>query len=414
MLAVSVMWKTVSEACNLACDYCYYSRCGGQPKKINLIDFGMLEKFIKEYMEFVHSSGDAAVVAWQGGEPLLAGLDFFRKVVYLQSKYAFPNMVISNSIQTNGTLITDEWAKFFKQYNFLVGVSLDGPKNIHDIRRVTHNGSGSFDHVMRGVQHLNRHHVDYNVLTVLHSGNVKQGKELIEFYRTHGFHYVQFLPMMEFQAQSIQQPATYEITPQEYGDFLCEVFDEWYQEDFPTMYERLLDSVLSVYMNRDPGYCILNKMCGQSLILEQNGDAYPCDFHIHPNWKLGNVGVDSLKDILQSERMRLFASLKPKLPEECQTCKWNSVCHGGCPRNRTQQDNGEAGTDYFCASYKQFYAYSENKMKKLALRLRKRLFYENAGMKPDIGRNDSCPCGSGGKYKHCCLGLVQLDWRTVI
>ena len=411
-MAISVMWKTVSEACNLACDYCYYSHCGGQPKDIQRIEPHVLETFIRDYMGL---SNGVAAFAWQGGEPLLAGLPFFEQVVSLQARYAPPGTSIANAVQTNGTLVTEEWARFLKRYNFLVGVSIDGPKSIHDARRVTHAGGGSFDRVMRGVDRLNAHQVEYNVLTVIHPGNVGRVKELLDFYRDHEFRWVQFIPAMAFAAQHVEQTGSYEITPEQYGEFLCQAFDEWYGEEFPRFSIRTFDSVLSLYMNRDPGFCVLSKTCGQTLVLEQNGDAYPCDFFMNEDWKLGNVAQDSIAELLASPAMRRFATLKPTLPTECQICKWKSVCHGGCPRNRVYGDGGEVAPDYFCAAYKRFYSYAEERMQRLALRLRKRLFDERIeSMRDrDVGRNDLCPCGSGQKYKRCCQPLQEAGWRSL-
>ncbi len=407
-MTISVMWKTVSEACNLACDYCYYSHCGGQPKEIRRIESRVLESFIRDYMNL---SVGSASFAWQGGEPLLAGLPFFEEVVALQAQYAPPGTSIGNAVQTNGTLITEEWARFFKQYNFLVGVSIDGPKSIHDARRVTHSGVGSFDRVMRGVAHLNRRQVEYNVLTVIHPGNVRRVPELMDFYRNNDFRWVQFIPSMAFSAQEVQQSGSYEITPDEYGDFLCEAFEYWYDEEYPRFSIRMFDSVLALYMNRDPGFCVLSKTCGQTLVLEQNGDAYPCDFYMDADWRLGNVGEQSIAELLASPAMRRFASLKPTLPAACQTCQWKSVCHGGCPRNRVYGGGGEVAPDYFCAAYQRFYSYAEERMQRLALGLRKRLFEEQSGRVRDVGRNDLCPCGSGHKYKRCCQPLKEAGWR---
>ncbi len=407
-MTIGVMWKTVSEACNLACEYCYYSHCGGQPKEILRIEPRVLESFIRDYMNL---SDGSASFAWQGGEPLLAGLSFFEEVVALQAQYAPPGTSIGNAVQTNGTLITEEWARFFLQYNFLVGVSIDGPKSIHDARRVTHSGVGSFDRVMRGVAHLNRYQVEYNVLTVIHPGNVRRVRELMDFYRDNDFRWVQFIPSMAFSAQEVQQSGSYEITPDEYGDFLCEAFEYWYDEEYPRFSIRMFDSVLSLYMNRDPGFCVLSKTCGQTLVLEQNGDAYPCDFFMGADWRLGNVGEQSIAELLASPAMRRFATLKPTLPVACQSCQWKSVCHGGCPRNRVYGEGGEVAPDYFCAAYKRFYSYAEERMQRLALRLRKRLFEEQSVRVRDVGRNDPCPCGSGHKYKHCCQPLQETGWR---
>lgn len=401
---ISVMWKTVSEDCNLACDYCYYSTCGGKPgRKINRIDSVILEKFVKEYME---RSRGSATFAWQGGEPLLAGLDFFEEVVRLQATYAPRNTMISNSLQTNGTLITDKWASFLKKYNFLVGVSLDGPKEIHDARRFDSRGQGSFGRVMRGIEHLRRHRVDFNILTVVHKENVGKAAEMMRFFESEGFAFVQFIPCMDFRAQEINRPGVYDITPEEYGDFLCEAFDYWYNEGEPRTSIRFFDEMLNVYVHREPGLCIHRAACPQTIILEQNGDAFPCDFFINSDWKVGNVGTDSIDEILAHPLYDKFLKMKPNLPEPCQTCEWKKLCHGGCPRNREWSDDLlTSDVDYFCSSYKQVYSYGDERMKQLGDKVRARLFEQNViryfnGKLPE--RNDPCPCGSGRKYKRCC------------
>lgn len=406
---IGVMWKTVSEACNLACDYCYYSRCGGKPGKIDRVDDTILEKFIKEYMAL---SNGVAKFAWQGGEPLLAGLDFFERVVELQAKYAPPNTMISNSLQTNATLINDEWAQFFKKYNFLIGVSLDGPKDINDGRRVTGSGAGSYDRVMRGIEYLRKYHVDFNILTVIHESNVSKAKELMEFYKKEQFTFVQFIPCMDFRAQETDEIGEYLITPAEYGNFLCDAFDVWYNDGDPVTSVRFFDNMLNIYVHREAELCIHRKTCPKTLILEQNGDAYPCDFFINDEYKLGNVGTESLADILKSPVYSEFLKLKPNLPSQCLACEYINLCHGGCPRNRTWsfgEDETLVDVDYFCQSYKQIYSYAHEKMEIVARNVKKRWLQEyiDSGLKlPD--RNAACLCGSGKKYKKCCEPLKAV------
>lgn len=362
------MWKTVSEACNLACDYCYYSRCGGQPDKIERIDSSILEKFIKEYMQITKGF---ASFAWQGGEPLLAGTDFFKEVVRLQAQYAPKNTIISNALQTNATLLNDEWAQFFKQYHFLIGVSLDGPKQINDARRITGSGVGSFDRIMKGINYLRKHQVEFNVLTVIHENNVGKAKELMEFYEKEGFYYVQFIPCMDFRSQETDKPGKYLITPEEYGDFLCEAFDIWYNDGHPKMSIRFFDNMASVYLGSEAELCTHRQTCPKTLILEQNGDAYPCDFYISEDYKLGNVGTDLLLDILNHEKFSKFQGMKPDLPEKCRSCPYLSLCYGGCPRNRAIDEESEThDRDYFCQSYLQIYEYAHERMVQLAERVR--------------------------------------------
>ncbi|CQR47233.1 hypothetical protein BN1058_01540 [Paraliobacillus sp. PM-2] len=399
-----IMWKTVSESCNLACDYCYYSRCNGRAGKIKRIDDSLLEKVIKEYMEM--SSG-LVTFAWQGGEPLLAGIDFFKKVVYLQSKYAPKNTIISNSIQTNGTLINKEWATFFKQYNFLVGVSLDGPEHINDARRVTSSGKGSFKAIMKGIQHLKNEQVPFNILTVLHENNISKATELMHFYQEQGFEYIQFIPCMDFQSQNIEQPGDFLITPKQYGDFLCEAFDIWYNNGDPKISIRFFDNILAVNLHQPAEMCMHLEACPKTLILEQNGDAYPCDFYIHDEYRLGNIGDDSLETILQNERWDKFSAMKPSLPEKCKNCEFLNLCHGGCPRNR-QKDNNTMSVEYFCESYKQIYRYAQDRIQEVAKNVKRMSIkdYYHSGRKLP-GRNDTCICGSGKKFKKCCHQLLS-------
>lgn len=402
---LGVMWKTVSEDCNLACDYCYYSRTGGKlGTGIRRIDDEVLKKFIREYM---HLSRGAVSFAWQGGEPLLAGLDFFKRVVEFQAQYAPPNTSIGNSVQTNGTLINADFARLFRTFNFLVGVSLDGPKPIHDSRRVNRGGGGSFDAVMRGIQHLRNFDVDFNILTVVHDGNVDLVEELFTFYAQERFEYIQFIPCMDFRAQETGRSAHYLITPEQYGEFLCNAFNLWYHDGQPVLSVRFFDNLLSVYMHREAEMCTHRSTCSHMLILEQNGDAYPCDFYISDEYRLGNVGADPLADILASPVYRKFLAKKSDLPHKCFACKYVHLCHGGCPRNRHSiSSEGSQDIEFFCESYYRLYEHAHVRLETLAKRmLRHNLLnhVQRGGKLP--GRNDPCLCGSGKKYKKCCEPL---------
>ncbi|WP_182201738.1 anaerobic sulfatase maturase [Paraliobacillus salinarum] len=401
-----IMWKTVSESCNLACDYCYYSRCNGKAGKIDRIDDKLLEKVIKEYMEM--SSG-LVTFAWQGGEPLLAGIDFFKKVVYLQSKYAKANTIISNSIQTNGLLLNQEWATFFKQYNFLVGVSLDGPAHINDARRVTSSGKGSFHTIIKGIQYLKDAHVPFNILTVLHENNITCAAELMNFYQDYGFDYVQFIPCMDFQSQDIYQSGDYLITPKQYGDFLCEAFDHWYNDGHPEISIRFFDHILAVNLNQPAGMCTHMETCPKTVILEQNGDAYPCDFYIHEDYRLGNVNTNTLESIVNDARWEQFTTIKPALPDKCKSCEFLHLCHGGCPRNR-QRESNQMGVDYFCDSYQQVYRYAHSRIQDVAQKVRKNRIHAHMSSGAKLPeRNDPCLCGSGKKFKKCCQTLLEKN-----
>jgi len=401
--ALAVMWKTVSEDCNLACDYCYYSTCGGKPgPKINRIAPDVLEPVIRAYMQRTQG---VASFAWQGGEPLLAGLPFFEEVVSLQARHAPPNTIISNAVQTNGTLINDRWARFFKTYNFLVGVSLDGPREVHDARRVDAGGNGTFDRVMKGIAHLDVAGVEYNILTVIHEGNVGRAGELVNFFANNRFAFIQFIPCMDFRSQQVDRPGVFTVTPEQYGAFLCEAFDHWYGDGPPKLSIRLFDNLLSLYAGREAEQCTHRAACPRTLILEQNGDAYPCDFYMHDDWKLGNAATDSLDRILAHPNYDRFLALKGDLPERCRSCQWQSLCHGGCPRNRSREEALPA-PDYFCHSYLRLYAHAHERLQTLAAGVRRSLFDAHVSnvLKGKLpGRNDPCPCGSGKKFKQCCL-----------
>ena len=412
------MWKTVSEDCNLACDYCYYSRTGGSlPSGVHRIGAPVWKKFLREYMAYCGGTPlnpGVAAFAWQGGEPLLAGLKFFEEVVSDQAQYAHPHTIISNAIQTNGTLITPAWAEFFKHYHFLVGVSLDGPEAIHDARRVTRTGLGSYRRVMRGIEHLRRAGVDFNILTVLHEHNIHQVGALFDFYRREGLSYVQCIPAMDFHAQEPHKPPRYVISPEDYGQFLCEAFDVWYHHGNPDISVRFFDNILARYLGEEPELCILRARCPTTLIIEPNGEVYPCDFYISDDYTVGNVGMDGLDTILQNATYQRFLHQKAILPRACQTCEWLAICHGGCPRNRAEQRWTETETgvdvDYFCGSYQQVYRYGHERMANLAQTLKARRLSEykkSGGQLP--GRNDVCLCGSGKKFKKCCGLLETMD-----
>ncbi len=365
-MTVGVMFKTVSEACNLACDYCYYSRVGGDPRHARTIPLPLLERFMRDYMSHVQGS---ATFAWQGGEPLLAGIEFFEQVVKLEAQYAPDHTILSNGLQTNGILLNERWVEFFQQYRFLLGVSVDGPEAIHDQRRVDRGNQGSFKRVMRGIDYLRRSHVEFNILTVVHRNNVKRARELFEFYRSEGFDWIQLIPAMDFLAQEPDRPGVYEITAQEYGEFLCETFDLWYNGGTPSVSVRFFDNVLQRYLGLEPEQCTLQELCPPTLVVEQNGDVYPCDFFLNKEWCLGNIATDCLDVLLHSEAYARFRQLKPALPSQCRDCQWRAVCQGGCPRNRVDRFEDTPSADYFCEAYQMFFAHAHSRMDQLRRRL---------------------------------------------
>lgn len=394
------MWKTVSDDCNIACDYCYYRTCHGDVAR-HRIDHALLEHTIREYMQ---ASNGAAAFAWQGGEPLLAGLPFFERVVALQAKHALCNTVIANALQTNGMLLDDAWARFFRRYNFLVGVSVDGPQQMHDAHRVTATGKGTHALVMRKIDHLRRREVDFNILTVLHEGNVGRARELMAFYERERFGYVQFIPGMDFVAQSPQAVPRYRITAEQYGAFLCEAFDIWYGAGAPRMSIRLFDDLLSVHAGRQAGSCKHQRTCSRTLVLESNGDAYPCDFYMSESWRLGNVATETPAALVRRPKYLQFFALKERLPPSCRRCEYLDFCHGGCPRDRCwDAERMPVAADYFCGAHRRLFAYAGDRLALLARRLRIGWLHDHARSgAPWPERNDACVCGSGKKFKRCC------------
>jgi len=396
------MFKTVSSDCNLDCSYCYFretlygGRGSGSPR--HRISAQMLEKFIPEYMEYVADS-HVASIAWQGGEPTLAGLPFFERVVALQAAHARAPMTISNALQTNATLIDDDWAAFLRRYNFLVGVSIDGPREAHDAARKYASGRGSFDRVMLGVERLRKAGVTVNALCVVGPHNISQPRELVRFYRGEGFSHVQFIPCMDFQAIEPGKPPAFLVTAEQYGDFLRELFDLWYHDGRPALSIRTFDNFLQSYVGVPNELCVHSESCDSGLIVEYNGDAYPCDFYADSPWRLGNLLQQPLREVLYSPIRAAFVRQKHPLPRACQECEYLGVCKSGCPRNRADD-----GPDYFCESYKTLFRHADARFGHLRDRVRARQRYLEAlpllRRAPD--RNDACPCGSGRKHKSCC------------
>lgn len=405
MPPLPVMFKTVSTDCNLDCSYCYYRESIEGTRVRRRLDGGMLERFMPQYMDYVKDTKLASLM-WQGGEPTLAGLGAFQKLQELEVRHAAPGTYVRNSLQTNGVLLDDAWGEFLARYRWLVGVSLDGPKEIHDQLRRNRGGAGTFDHVMRGIGVLQRHAVDFNVLCVLGPHNVERPRELMRFYRSEGFSHVQFIPAMDFQAFEPERPPTYLIDPHQYGEFLVEAFDLWHQDGGPTLSVRTFDNFLQSYAGIPNDLCVQGARCDAGIVIEWDGSVYPCDFYVHPGWKLGNVMETPLRELAESPARRAFIAQKQPLPETCASCEWLAVCKSGCPRNRSH-DAGGPTPDHFCASYKRFFAHADIRLSDLSTALKNKARYLDAlQMAPrsvvHTGRNDRCPCGSGKKHKQCC------------
>lgn len=410
MPALSIMFKTVSSSCNLDCSYCYYRESHAPKGKTNTTALCVLEKLIPEYMDYVADTR-AASIGWQGGEPTLAGLNFFEEIVRLEKAHAHPGTVISNDLQTNGTRLDGNWAAFLKQYDFLVGVSLDGPEEIHDQLRTDRRGNGTFRAAMDGARILLQYGVDLNILCVVAPHNLQYPGALLDFYRGAGFSHVQFMPAMTFQATDPDTPAGYLITPEEYGSFLTALFDAWYRDGLPTTSVRTFDNLLQSYLQIPNDLCIHADTCDSGLVVEHNGDVFPCDFHLHEQHKLGNILSRPLISMVNSPERLAFIRQKKPLPGQCRKCPWVAYCKGGCPRNRTHAET--MGPDFFCGAYRRLFAHAHERLERLRDKIRNKTIYlaKTNQMKalnaPSPGRNDPCPCGSGRKHKTCCGNPAQ-------
>jgi len=370
--AFQAMAKPIGPACNLNCTYCYYLEKQKLYKDSGSFRMSeeLLEKFIKQYI-WVQQVNTIQFV-WQGGEPTLLGLDYFKLVVALQKKYA-DGKKIENAFQTNGTLLDDEWCAFFKKHNFLVGISIDGPKHVHDTFRPYRNGTPTFDHVMRGVLLLQKHQVEFNTLTVIHRYNAKYGVEIYNFLKFIGSGFLQFIPIVE-RRKKIEDPTTldlvgpedpdalvtdWSVRPDEFGNFLIAVFNEWVKRDVGKVYVLQFDSALANWVGEPAGICIFSKTCGEAVVVEHNGDVYSCDHYVYPEYKLGNIKDQTLFGLVQSEKQQKFGQNKLSgLPQQCIKCEYRFACHGECPKHRfLQTADGEPGLNYLCSGYKKFFAH---------------------------------------------------------
>jgi uncharacterized protein len=381
-----VLTKPVGPICNLDCKYCFYL------EKENLYpgenQWRMSDAVLEEYIrQYIHSQPPAEInFAWQGGEPTLLGVDFFRKVVELQKKFA-DGKIISNAIQTNGTLLDDEWCEFLAAHNFLVGLSIDGPSVMHDAYRVDKRQQPTFGQVMRGLELLKKHRVEFNTLTVVNRINSQAPLEVYRFLKSIGSQYLQFIPLVERKSKSAgltlaepprpRDPATPPVTDwsveaEQYGIFLCAIFDEWVRHDVGTTFVQLFDTALGNWMGLGSSLCVFAEKCGAALAIEHNGDLYSCDHYVYPRYKLGNVMNHSLGAMVNSAPQIKFGNDKfDSLPKYCRQCEVRFACNGECPKHRfIQTPDGEPGLNYLCAAYKKFFNHIDPHMKTMERLLR--------------------------------------------
>lgn len=383
--AFNIMLKPAGSLCNLDCAYCYYldkaEIYGGKEPRMTL---EMLETVIRDYVEA--NEVKEIQFNWHGGEPLVMGLDFYKRAMDLEYKYA-PDHTIHNTLQTNGTLLDREWARFFKENGFLLGVSLDGPRDIHDKFRKDKGGVPTFDRVIRGVEQLYAAGVPFNTLSTINSASEGRGLEVYEFFKRIGSRYMQFMPVVEHVKYPVvngkenkkgrpyivdpktpgAQLARWSVSPVGFGRFMVDIFDYWVRNDVGSYFVNLFDATLASWCGVMPGLCIYGETCGENAVIEHNGDLYPCDHFVYPKYLLGNIRDQSIREMMESEKMTRFGIDKRNtLPRKCRSCEWLFACNGECPKHRfNQADSGETGLNTLCAGYHMFYSHTAPYMKKM-------------------------------------------------
>jgi len=432
-----VLAKPIGPICNLDCKYCFYlEKELLYPQPDHHIDkWAMSDRVLESYVRQYIEAHDTPVVnfAWQGGEPTLLGVNFFRRVVELEKRYANGKQ-IANAFQTNGVLLNDAWAEFFLEFQFLIGISIDGPRELHDAYRVDKGGQPTFDRVVRGIETLQRHKVDFNTLTTVHRANADSPLEVYRFLRDNGSGYMQFIPIVERIAHQVTEDglrlispdfagpakvAPWSVEPRQFGRFLSTIFDEWVRRDVGRTFVQLFDISLELWTGMEASLCIFRKQCGAALAIEHSGDLYSCDHFVYPENRLGNIMDSALAALAGSKQQQRFGEAKESmLPRYCRECDVRFACNGECPKHRfLTTPDGEPGLNYLCAGYKMFFHHIDRAMRFMAAELAAQRAPANVMRwvaevdararqgktgRVKIGRNGPCPCGSGRKFKQCC------------
>jgi uncharacterized protein len=408
--------KPTGAICNLDCAYCFFldKEVFYPGSKFRMSD-ATLEQYIKQLIE-AHRV-DEVTIAWQGGEPTIMGLDFFRRAMALAEKHRRPGMRFQHTMQTNGTLLDEEWMAFFKEHNFLIGISLDGPRPLHDVYRVDKGGGPTFDKVMRGVRLLQAHGIEYNVLTTVNRVNADYPLEVYRFLRDEvGTTWMQFIPVVErINADGLtlfqegDHVSERSVGAEQFGRFLSTIFDEWIRHDVGRVYVQTIEAALRNWLGMETsGMCVFNQTCGTGLAIEHNGDVYSCDHFVEPNYLLGNIHDEHMIELVASPKQLNFGQDKfDDLPRYCRACDVRFACHGECPKNRfITTPDGEPGLNYLCAGFKYFFHHADFGMKLMAGLYRQQRPIPEVMAILDralagVGRNDPCPCKSGRKFKQC-------------
>ena len=423
--------KPIGPICNLDCAYCFYlEKESLYPGRLGKADWAMsgaaLEAFIRDYI--AAQPGESVSFAWQGGEPTLLGVGYFRQVVALQQQYARGKR-IENALQTNGVLLDDAWGVFLREHDFLVGLSIDGPRDLHDRFRIDKGGRPTFDDVVRGMQVLQAHGVDFTTLTVVHRDTARRALEVYDTLTALGSRFLQFIPIVERVDPAPVQPTAgamrtgfaspddpsatvtpWSVRPDDYGTFLCDVFDRWVRRDVGRVAVQIFEVALESWLGMPQSVCLFRETCGDALAIEHNGDVYSCDHYVYPSHRLGNVIDHPLASLATSAAQRAFGDAKrDALPGYCRRCEVRFACHGECPKNRfATTPDGEPGLNYLCQGYTRFFTHIDPFMRVMADQVRGGrpaadvMAWARGHDQRTLGRNDACRCGSGKKYKQCC------------
>jgi len=416
------MAKPVCGTCNLDCRYCYYTM---KPHELypGVDRFMMTDEVLESYTrQFLEAMPVQCDIGWQGGEPTMAGLDFFKRAIACQKKYAKPTQTISNALQTNGTLLDDEWCEFLAENKFLVGLSLDGPAQWHDSFRKDHAGKPTFHRAWAGLEKLRQHNVEFNILVTLNSANAPHVGDIYRYFTNRGINYLQFIPILERNEDGT--PTDFSCTGEQFGKFMLEVFELWAKRDIGKVSERFIDNVLHQIIYGKASMCCYAERCANAHVLEFNGDLYACDHFVYKQWRLGNIMETPLIELVQGEKIEQFAQLKSPLPKACRDCEYMHFCQGGCPKHHWPIGTEPDRINHFCQGYKTFFKEALPELTRIAGYIKRNEMpppkdAENAPAAPTPpqgqpgpgaapqptakpNRNDPCPCGSGRKFKSCC------------
>lgn len=432
-LGLHVIAKPIGPICNLNCAYCFYlekESLYGDKENWRMSD-ETLEAYVRQYIEAQPETVEEIDFAFQGGEPTLLGIDFFRRVLQLQKKHTPAGKRIHNSLQTNGMLLDDRWCEFLKEHDFLVGLSIDGPINLHDKYRRDKQGRGTFDRVCQAMRRLFRHGVEFNALTCVSRSNADHPVRVYHFLRDSGIEFIQFIPIVEHLDRPPPEATTSDalpedlvsqrsVRPEQYGRFLIQVFDDWVREDVGRVFVRDFDQALAAWVGVGASLCVYMKHCGRATAIEHGGDLYSCDHFVDAQHKLGNIHHTPIRELANAARQEQFGRDKEaKLPRQCRCCAYLFICNGACPKDRfVCTPEGEPGLNYLCEGYKMFFEHVDPTMKAMAaelqagrpaanvmhrLRAEQQRVREAAVAEGPVRRNDPCPCGSGRKFKNCCM-----------